>query len=132
MLMKQMQMKKITLKEVKNDVNGSLNITRVEKSSIQGTDSQDYYEISFDKIGTFALYMNLYEGTVNNLDTDVRVIIKNSLGVEIKTFSTGKLDESNTNIYQEFSIDTVGKYYLYIARWHKNNYLSNIFNYSPV
>jgi hypothetical protein len=110
----------LTLAQAQKDVNGTLNMTRKLESSIKGTDQHDFYEIDFDKTGTFALYANLYAGTKNVQNTNVYIKLTDASGVLIKKFSTSAFDEVGDNINEEFKIDSTGKYYLHIYRQKTN------------
>ncbi len=106
----------LTLVEAQSDVDGTLNITRAEDSSIKNSDQYDYYEINFDKTGTFTFYMNLYEGTKAHSSVDMVVELKNDSGELIKTFTTATMDAAGDRMYQQFDIPTEGKYYLKLYR----------------
>ncbi len=106
----------LTLVEAQSDVEGSLNMTRVIDSSIKDSDQYDYYEIDFDKIGTFAFYMNLYEGTKANSNIDMVAELKDASGVVIKTFATGYMDATGDSMNEEFTIPAQGKFYLKLYR----------------
>ena len=110
----------ITLADISNEINGTLNYDRVLDSSIKNTDQTDYYKIHFDKTGTFHLNLNFYEGTVasvyyNSREGDVRLELIDSYNKVVKKFTT-KRTISGASYSESFTIPEVGDYYLKLTR----------------
>ncbi len=105
------------------DVSGTLNTTRQQDTSIKNTDDTDWYSIDIQDPGTYAFYMNLFNGTTNNTNFDMRIKIYNEDGTEVKIFDTHAMDYTDDHMKEQFTIMDPGKYYIYI--WRKTGYKVN-------
>ncbi len=105
------------------DVSGKLNMTRlIEDTSLKYSDNTDWYSIDIQDPGKYAFYMNLLNGTQNDSQKDMSIIIYDMNGV-VKTFDTGHMDAEDDHMNEEFDIIDTGIHHIYIYR--KTGYSAN-------
>lgn len=105
----------ITLDDARKDINGSVNMSRTQDNSLKNTDNEDYYIIDFSKTGTYAFYINLYNGTHHNVSFYTQIEIFNANYASEHKFGS-KIYKSGQYYASTFEIKTAGKYYVRISR----------------
>ena len=105
----------ITLNQAMADIRGSLNLSRTQTNSLKNTDNEDFYSMNFAQAGTYAFYINLFNGTNSNVNGYIKPEIYDENYALVHTFNS-KIYKTGNYYASTFDIPSSGKYYIRISR----------------
>jgi len=105
----------ITLNQAMADITGSLNLSRTQTNSLKNTDDEDFYSIDFTQTGTYAFYINLFNGTHSNVSFYTKMEVYDENYALVHTFDS-QIYSAGNYYASTFDITSSGKYYIRISR----------------